>query len=496
MRLRRCDGERPDLGWAVTFIVSVRHTRMHRHERPRPPRLAAIAVLAVLVQACAAQAPGATATGEPLGSPSASPAVTVEPTGAPSSPAPTPGTTLPPGAKGIHHVSCDDAPPGVSPPEPQSLECRASLTVASDDVPLWWATLKGPCYGSGTAPDMSLFVACDLPDGFELHGLDPAGQPLPDWPVRVAGTLAALFWNDFWSACGPDMPAIAGAADGTVYVAARDGERVLLHAFSRDGSLRDGWPRQLPGDPGGICAVPGFSVAEDGSVRTWGYEGIIEEEGLGYSPLARRTIFSALGPDGRTLDGWPIGSTGTASGPLIGADGTLYYVSATGRVWAHDTRGEVKAGWPYLLPELTRPYLTSDGRLFAVLSDSVVALTASGSLAPGWPYVLPGPRQPGCFAEYDTDCFGVALPALAADGTLYVALEPLSAGSGSAIVALDAQGSNVPGWPYELPANTYATSIEVLPTGWIALWPTICDAAGCQWTGDALLLTPEGEPVY
>ena len=48
-----------------------------------------------------------------------------------------------------------------------------------------------------------------------------------------------------------------------------------------------------------------------------------------------------LGPNGTTLPGWPITSIGTASGPVITADRSVFYVSGTGMVWGHDRGGDI-----------------------------------------------------------------------------------------------------------------------------------------------------------
>jgi hypothetical protein len=249
----------------------------------------------------------------------------------------------------------------------------------------------------------------------------------------------------------------------------------------------------IPGERNAFCG--GFALAPDSTIRLWGYQDLLPEEeaGLGYWSFAGRTVFGALDAAGGPLPGWPIGSTATASGPLIGSDGTLYYVSETAKVWGHDARGEIREGFPYQLPERVRPSLTVDGRLLFVLSDSVVALTETGEPAPGWPVDLPGPRASVCF-ELDVDCYGLVEPALAPDGRVYIPLAPEAPGRGGSIAALDAAGRPIDGWPYTLPDGAVVWELWVNHAGWVSVWT--CPTDGCGAEPDVLILNAGGEPVY
>ncbi len=141
----------------------------------------------------------------------------------------------------------------------------------------------------------------------------------------------------------------------------------------------------------------------------------------------RRTLFTAIGVDGKTLPGWPRGSTGLASRPVVDADGNVYYVSATGNVYAHDRAGEVKAGWPVAVPGSANgcgpasPYLAPDGTIY-VLGDHVEARSADGHARPGWPYRPDGLLTGSCSETgMDTDCVSYPhAPAFGPDGTVYL----------------------------------------------------------------------------
>ena len=180
----------------------------------------------------------------------------------------------------------------------------------------------------------------------------------------------------------------------------------------------------------------------------------------------RRTVFTALGADGRTLAGWPRGSTGFASSPVVDAEGTVYYVSATSKVYAHDRAGEVKAGWPMAARGAAngcgggeRPHLAPDGTI-VVVGDEITALSPDGRSLPGWPYRPSGDLVEPCL---DSDCYARhGSPAFGPDGTVYVVeYQTDGARIRAEIVALDRHGQPKPGWPYRLPFD--AKTIPIAP---------------------------------
>ena len=107
-----------------------------------------------------------------------------------------------------------------------------------------------------------------------------------------------------------------------------------------------------PAGPGAPGSGQGFTLAPDGTIVGWWYEDL-EEEAIDLQ--AARTKYTMIGPNGKTLPGrWPITSIGTATAPVVTQDGSLFYTSATGKVWGHDRSGNIIDGWPYRLPYRVR----------------------------------------------------------------------------------------------------------------------------------------------
>ena len=234
-----------------------------------------------------------------------------------------------------------------------------------------------------------------------------------------------------------------------------------LAAFAENGSPRPGWPVTVPDRSGYVLGPQGTVV-----VRS-----LVDDVGeLCSNP--RRTVFTVLGADGRTLPGWPRGSTGYASSPVVDAEGTVYYVSATLKAYAHDRAGEVETGWPVAVPGARngcgpeKPHLAPDGTIY-VVGDEFTALSADGRPRPGWPLRPPGNLTGPCF---DSECYGGhAAPAFGPDGTMYFVVYHDEQGPVWAeVVAIDRAGQAKPGWPYRLPFDASKVSvagITVAPDG-------------------------------
>jgi outer membrane protein assembly factor BamB len=288
--------------------------------------------------------------------------------------------------------------------------------------------------------------------GQQAIAVDPLGTLRPGWPAAPDGR--GIWWSN----------AQLGT-DGTLYFLglADDGDGpTMLAAFDQDGHSRTGWPVSLPDR---TDYLPG----PDGSVVAWS---LIDDVGeLCSNP--RRTVFTVLGPDGRTLPGWPRGSTGYASNPSVDAEGTVYYVSALGNVYAHDLAGEIKAGWPVAVPgaigwcNRSSPFLAADGTIYVLADDPVLGseLTArspDGQARPGWPYRPAG--QLSWMPRFDTDGGpSFVRPAFGHDGTVYLVVHRTDpAPSWLEVVAVDRQGQLKQGWPYRLPTDPTVAMVDSL----------------------------------
>ena len=461
-------------------------------------RILSAAMLALAVAACAGPSSSGTAS--------------------PSS-APTPASSAPPASpvpSGLPAPSPPDSPePGTPIAVGHSIECNQEETrcevhqrdAAGNEAAGWPATVAGPCRELRTGADGPAYVGCSPAEGAMIHVLDLGGRPVDGWPVRSPGAIASVAWNDFSIGCGFGRSAIELGSDGSVYVAISTRSAARMHVFNPDGRPRAGWPQAIPGDaPGqdgfGGDGCRGFALADDDGVVAWGYEGIEESIEL----EARRTEFTSWSADGEIRPGWPRGSVGAASGPVLDADGGITYVSSTGRVWSHDDAGEIRPGWPYVLEVRTPPFGAPDGRVVLVSEvgdgpDQLIMLDRAGQPVTGGPIRMPADIHSHCIFG-DTPCGGIVAPGFADDGTTYLSLawstsgggDPNAANMGGALIAYQPDGSVVDGWPVDLAERTHVLGLSVDVEDRIIASGVVCgvESCGVEAVQTTLIFAPDG----
>jgi hypothetical protein len=391
--------------------------------------------------------------------------------------------------------------------------CRlAYLPEGGTDEPGWPVIVSGPCRGTAMSDGIA-YAACDTPDGVLLHAFDADATPLPGWPVHLPGTTASVYDNLFTIGCGDERSSLRIAGSKAIVVAVAEADAALLYVLRPNGEPLPGWPRPFPGDPPDSDGVGGngcrgFTVTATDDIVAWGYQGI---EPGNVTLIAARTEFTVLGPDGRTHPGWPRGSIGAASRPVVANDGSISYTSATGNVWRHRADGEIVDGWPYQLTVEAPPYLAPDGRLVVLLqgyvdSDRAISLDAGGAATRGWPLSLGGRVETPCRLG-DTPCGGNIEPAFAPDGTTYVALSScwmtscseVATDPGGAIVAIEPDGQIATGWPIQLAERTYARHLTVDEKGQLVVRGVVCEQNRCGdggLTEATLVYSADGSLLY
>jgi hypothetical protein len=301
--------------------------------------------------------------------------------------------------------------------------------------------------------DGTVYAGCNRADQTNIVALDTTGSVLSGWPVNATKARDE-------SVVGS---AVAANRDGKPYLYVFDGQ--ALTALGIDGHPRPGWPTPVAGSSPRMFIARNGLPATEGNIVVWSYDG---------SPITR-SIFTIIGPDGQTRPGWPRGSKGEAMDVSVAPDGTLYYLSATGRLYRHLRDGDVASGWPVIIPGAASLGCKPDGgrQCLSIGSDGtayvaalgpdgasmLMALDRNGQPLPGWPYKWNDRvdryfDNPWYFSGYDPNTSTRPI-VITRDGTVYLAI---GGQHGAEIVAVDRSGRVMPGWPYFPPGDVVARS--------------------------------------
>jgi PQQ-like domain len=451
--------------------------------RPSIRRVTATAIMGMLVVACAAATPPS-ATPIPTGS-------TATATTAPVSATPGPTTDA------IASPSLDPVP------RPATLDIRGSAREVGEQIRLA-AGPNGTVFVAIPQPDGWVLVLLDRsgqprpgwPIRVEHSRSCPLMFPVDDGSVRIVcdGTDLPRPINEF-----ADVRAFAFDARGRPLA----GWPVLLRPAFAGGMVGDeltvlSWQRLTDAVPTGVVSheVWVTTAAADGSIasgtrlprvqtccgESWGVapDGVVysvftvgERDGPGFVEVSQVTALDLSGE--RT--GWPVDVDGIASGPAFLPSGQALltvgsYDRRTSHVLVIDRDGEAASARSAELPIATGalfergidgpyecgvpsprpPVVAHDGTIYVTseIDTAVYALDASLESVPGWPYSPASSRVYRFNPRSELSCGSFAIPAVGADGTLYLPLQAGDETIGGSLTAVGRDGLARPGWPVEL----------------------------------------------
>jgi hypothetical protein len=329
--------------------------------------------------------------------------------------------------------------------QPDTHEARIVALDASGATQSGWPWLAPkvepiggyPAVGAALAPDGAIVaVVGSRAGGHSVHRLDRAGREQSGYPIRVAtngfcqtpivttsatvdvtcdlldtvsgDTVSAITYAlradgstvPGWPiTTGPTTQNAQLAPNGTLYLGSLRTGHTRIAAIGPDGRTLAGWPRLYP-------EGASFTVGPAG--RLWvTWHSFRRDAGQCGPPV--RTGYDVLGRDGKRVRGWPVSVVGWSSEPTVAADGTTYIATGSRRMIAYSPTGKIKAGWPIAIPV-----------------------------------------EPAA-------CYGGSSPQPAGSGTVLIAgpeRKPGPGSQGGAVALVTASGKMIPGWPvrvvYEL----------------------------------------------
>ena len=296
-------------------------------------------------------------------------------------------------------------------------------------------------------------------------------------------------------------------SDGTIYsIDAEDGVSMNAYAFSPQGTLKTGWPVELP-DSTPILAGPKDTlytvsagvltiVGPDGKIKATSSpspndlcaldRAFIRSDGTLFilcgtdssATAGRVAVFDSAGKKlaGASAELWD-GITMGPSGQVVAWRNETVRVGETGYapldtvLAALGTDGRPLGGWLKSVGgPASAPVIAPDGSVYIAIETSereapsqIIAFNPDGTIKAGWPHSLPDGTAPdGAAPRMDgSGQPGIPLypvpPVVGTDGTVYWVLDDPN--GTEYVLAWDSSGRALPGWPVTLPQPIHTSLV-------------------------------------
>ena len=311
---------------------------------------------------------------------------------------------------------------------------------------------QAPAVGDG-----SVRVICTLenPDGnmyspIAAYAFDENARMRLGWPVVIQGSFAS------GRVVGDDLAVFTTAPLGDVIEDGQPSTEAGLVTIAADGAMSAG--ARVPFD--WRCC------------REWA----VSPDGIAYGTVSLDGSSSIIALDGSGIrTGWPITLDDSISGSELSGGrtdrrgpGLLGPEREPSRRFRPGRQTDKLGGAPHRDCAVHRRYWGllrrkpagpdrrrgRDGLVYSELDTHIYAVDSSPAVMVGWPFdsgAAIDRARPGLESEHEAGyCPAPVVPAVARDGTLYLALEQRDATVGGSLVAVGRDGRVLPGWPVEL----------------------------------------------
>lgn len=284
-----------------------------------------------------------------------------------------------------------------------------------------------------------------------------------DFRLAAVTSAGELKWQYSTEWCLFSTPAIG--PEGEIYFGSKDHHLYCLEDSVSRAEVRWAAPTGTFYDGHLVDSSP--SLAPDGTI----YVGTDPYGAAGQTPVPVTVSFFAFHPDGSRKWSFPV-NDGVESSPALAEDGTIYFGSHNGNLYAiRDDGAAATQLWEFATAgQITgSPAVDGMGTIYIGSNDgNVYALRPDGSLK--W--------------SFQTDGSIEASPALGADGVLYIST------MNGTLFAIGQPGADVAAVDLDLPDRT-GTGAVLVPRATIRNFRS--GAPGCRV---ALRITAAGQPSY